>query len=167
MSDIAGGLPSWSLRAIGVVRGGRHDLADDYWGGTSSIIELDATLVPSEATLGLSSFSHLEVVFGFHLVDEPTSVTGARRPRGRADWPAVGGLAQRNKLRVNRLAVSRCAIEAVDGHRVDVTGLDALDGSPVFDVKPWMEEFGPLGSTRQPAWTTELMTDYYASHLDS
>lgn len=152
---------AWQLRPIGVVRGGRTVVTDDDWGGISATIELDTELVPIDATLGLDGFSHLEVVFGFHLVDEPGSVTAARRPRGRSDWPVVGGLAQRNKARVNRLGVSRCEIVTVDGRRIGVRGLDAVAGSPVFDLKPWMEEFGPRGRTRQPAWATELMAEYY------
>lgn len=40
-------------------------------------------------------------------------------------------------------------------------GLDAVDGSPVLDVKPYMTEFAPRGPTRQPAWATELMRDYW------
>jgi tRNA (adenine37-N6)-methyltransferase len=42
-----------------------------------------------------------------------------------------------------------------------VRGLDAIDGTPVLDVKPWMDEFGPIGAARQPQWATELMADYY------
>jgi tRNA (adenine37-N6)-methyltransferase len=154
---------SWRLRAIGVVCGGRTDLTDDYWGDTTSAIELDPEIVPIEATVGLDSFSHLEVVYGFHLIDEPAAVTGARQPRGRSDWPAVGGLAQRNKTRVNRLGVSRCEIGAVEGHRIEIVGLDAVAGSPVFDIKPWMVEFGPRRATTQPSWATELMASYYAT----
>lgn len=149
------------LRPIGVVRGGRRDVTDDRWGGVEAVIELDPGLVPVEATTGLDAFSHLEVVYGFHLVDEPPGVTGARHPRGREDWPLVGGLAQRNKARVNRLGVSRCGIERVGDRQVHVVGLDAVAGSPVFDLKPWMAEFGPRGEVRQPAWATELMRDYY------
>ena len=40
-------------------------------------------------------------------------------------------------------------------------GLDAVDGTPVLDLKPWMAEFGPRGETRQPAWASELMRGYW------
>jgi tRNA (Thr-GGU) A37 N-methylase len=42
-----------------------------------------------------------------------------------------------------------------------VRGLDAVDGTPVLDIKPWMAEFGPRGETRQPAWASELMRGYW------
>ena len=57
--------------------------------------------------------------------------------------------------------MSRCRLLAVDGLEVQVAGLDAIDGTPVLDLKPYMAEFGPLGEVRQPAWATELMRGYY------
>ena len=49
---------------------------------------------------------------------------------------------------------------AVDGLDLLVRGLDAVSGTPILDVKPFMREFEPVES-RQPAWATELMTGYY------
>jgi len=64
-------------------------------------------------------------------------------------------------MRPNRLGVSTCELVALDGLDLHVRGLDAIDGSPVLDVKPFMREFEPAGPTRQPAWATELMAGYY------
>jgi tRNA (Thr-GGU) A37 N-methylase len=44
---------------------------------------------------------------------------------------------------------------------VHVSGLDAIDGTPVVDIKPWMDEFGPRGEVGQPQWASELMKDYW------
>jgi tRNA (Thr-GGU) A37 N-methylase len=49
----------------------------------------------------------------------------------------------------------------VDGLDIHVSGLDAVDGTPVLDIKPWMAEFGPLDEVIQAAWATELMCNYY------
>jgi len=87
--------------------------------------------------------------------------TAARHPRNNRDWPLVGIFAQRGKNRPNRLGVSRCAIERVEGLDIHVSGLDAIDGTPVLDIKPYMAEFAPAGETRQPEWATELMRNYY------
>jgi tRNA (Thr-GGU) A37 N-methylase len=57
--------------------------------------------------------------------------------------------------------VSRCELRAVDGLTLHVRGLDAIHGSPVLDVKPWMVEFGPRGQVRQPSWSSELMQAYW------
>jgi tRNA (adenine37-N6)-methyltransferase len=61
----------------------------------------------------------------------------------------------------NRLGVSRCQLLAVDSLDVRVRGLDAIDGSPVLDLKPYMAEFGPQGEVVQPDWATELMRNHY------
>jgi len=110
---------------------------------------------------GLAAFSHLVVVFQFHLVDPDDVQTGARRPRGNPEWPAVGMFAQRARMRPNRLGVSTCRLLSVDGLDIGVQGLDAIDGSPVLDVKPFMREFEPpAADVRQPTWSTELMQGY-------
>ena len=147
--------------AIGSVVGGRSEPIDDDWAGVQAVIRLDPEQFAADALAGLSDFSHLEVVFVFDRVDVADVHLGARRPRGRADWPLVGIFAQRGKARPNRMGVSRCRLLGVDGLDVHVEGLDAIDGTPVLDVKPWMDEFAPRGRTRQPDWSRELMRDYY------
>ncbi|MDQ1373226.1 MAG: tRNA (adenine37-N6)-methyltransferase [Actinomycetota bacterium] len=149
------------LTPIGTVRGGRGDAIDDDWGGVAATIELDSGRFTADAVAGLDGFSHLEVVFQFHLVDETTITTGARHPRERADWPLVGIFAQRGKMRPNRLGVTVCELVAIEGLTVGVRGLDAVDGTPVLDIKPYMREFAPRGETTQPAWASELMAGYW------
>jgi tRNA (Thr-GGU) A37 N-methylase len=97
----------------------------------------------------------------FDRVDPATVCTGARHPRGRTDWPEVGILAQRAKDRPNRLGVTVCELRGVDGSSIEVAGLDAVDGTPVVDVKPHLPGFAPRGQVRQPAWAEELMRDYW------
>ncbi|MGE3929022.1 MAG: tRNA (N6-threonylcarbamoyladenosine(37)-N6)-methyltransferase TrmO [Hyphomonadaceae bacterium] len=148
------------VRQVGIVRSPRRDLSDDYWGAVEAAIELTPDFGP-EALSGLDSFSHVEVLFLMHRVEPGTIETGARHPRERADWPLVGVFAQRGKARPNCIGLSRAAIVGVEGRTLRVRGLDAIDGSPVLDIKPWMDEFGPIGPTRQPTWSAELMRDYY------
>ena len=149
------------MRPVGTVVGGRGQPVDDDWGPVEAVIRLDERF-GTDAVAGLGEFSHLEVVFLFHLVDEGAVHTGARRPRGNPDWPEVGIFAQRGKDRPNRIGVSRCELLAVDGLDLRVRGLDAVDGTPVLDVKPWMREFAPRGEVRQPAWAAELMARYWS-----
>ena len=158
----SGALQSVVLAPIGVVRGGRAEAEDDQWGGVEASIDLDAGRFDASVVAGLEEFSHVEVVYLFHLVDESKVNVGARRPRGNPEWPEVGIFAQRAKARPNRLGVSTCRLLGVDGRRLRVAGLDAIDGTPVLDVKPWMDEFAPREPTRQPQWSRELMRDYYA-----
>src|SRR5690606_12174880 len=96
-----------------------------------------------------------------HGVAPEKIVSGARHPRNNRDWPAVGILAQRGKNRPNRLGSTICRVLRVDGRKLWVAELDAIDGTPVLDVKPVMQEFLPREPVRQPAWTHELMQAYW------
>jgi tRNA-Thr(GGU) m(6)t(6)A37 methyltransferase TsaA len=151
---------SYEVKAIGVVRSPRKDLTDDFWGKVDAEIVL-ADDLPEAAFAGLADFSHVEVLFLMHRVDPAKVETGARHPRERMDWPLVGIFAQRGKARPNRIGLTRGTIQKVEGRVLTVRGIDAIDGTPVIDIKPWMDEFAPIGATRQPAWATELMADYY------
>ena len=70
-------------------------------------------------------------------------------------------LAQRAKDRPTGIGVTVCRVVGVGPHTIDVTGLDAVDGTPVLDVKPYLAEFGPRGELRQPNWSSELMAEYW------
>jgi len=150
----------FDVAPIAVVRSPRKDLSDDFWGKVDAEIVLDDAL-GEEAFFGLDDFSHVEVLFLMDRVDPLKVETGARHPRERADWPLVGIFAQRGKARPNRIGLTRATIVKLEGRVLTVRGLDAIDGTPVLDVKPWMDEFAPIGTTRQPAWASELMRDYY------
>jgi tRNA-Thr(GGU) m(6)t(6)A37 methyltransferase TsaA len=149
-----------TLRPIAKVVGGRTEPIDDDWGSIEARIVLDDRL-PEEALAGLDDFSHIDVVFSFHLVRGEEVEHGARHPRGREDWPLVGVFAQRNKARPNRLGVSTCRLIGVDGRTLRVRGLDAVDGTPVLDIKPYVSGFGPRGDVHEPAWIKELMEGYW------
>ena len=57
--------------------------------------------------------------------------------------------------------MSRCELVDVDGFKLHVRGLDAVDGTPVLDVKPFMVEFAPRGPVFQPEWASDLMRHYW------
>lgn len=153
---------SFEMVPIGVVRNARSEAIDDDWDRVNSTIHLDPDVLDEAATAGLRSFSHLEVVFVFDRVDPQHVVRGSRHPRGNTSWPEVGILAQRAKDRPNRLGVTVCELMAVrPGGLVEVRGLDAIDGTPVLDIKPFMAEFGPRGDVLQPEWSRELMAHYW------
>ena len=152
---------TFTIDAIGHVRGGRAEAIDDDWGPSRARIDLDPARFGPEALYGLADFSHAEVIFIFDRITEAEIVTGARRPRGREDWPLVGIFAQRGRNRPNRLGVSVCRIVSVDGLTLEVEGLDAIDGTPVVDIKPVLGGFLPRGDVREPAWAGEIMETYW------
>ncbi|MDH4280581.1 MAG: SAM-dependent methyltransferase [Acidimicrobiia bacterium] len=154
-------MDSIEMVPIGLVHGGRDDVVDDDWGSVLSTVSLDPDRFGPDAVAGLEDFSHVEIVFVFDRVDETSVNVGARRPRGRQDWPMVGIFAQRAKARPNRIGVTTCELVSVDGLDIGVRGLDAIDGTPVLDIKPHVVEFGPRTEVRQPDWISELMTGYW------
>jgi tRNA (adenine37-N6)-methyltransferase len=149
------------MQAIGFVRGGRSEAVDDDWGASRARIELDPARFTPDALAGLDAFSHAEVLFVFDQVGECEIEYGARHPRGRADWPRVGIFAQRGKNRPNRIGLCTCRILGVDRLALEVGGLDAIDGTPVLDIKPVMCGFLPREEVREPAWATEIMREYW------
>ena len=151
----------FTLSPIGRVRGGRAEVTDDNWGGVEAVIELDPARFGPDALAGLDAFSHAEVIFLFDRVLDSKIETGARHPRGRKDWPLVGIFAQRGKNRPNRLGLTTCEIVAVEGTQLTVRGLDAVDGTPVLDIKPVMQGFAPRGAVREPEWAGAIMADYW------
>lgn len=152
---------SFSVEPIGFISAARSVPEDDLWGGEQARIVLVDTL-PADALAGLAAFSHVEVLFLFHQV-APDSVTiGARHPRNNPAWPRVGIFAQRGKNRPNRLGSTICRVLAVQDNVLTVAELDAIDGTPVLDIKPVMREFLPREAVRQPDWVGELMQDYWS-----
>jgi tRNA (adenine37-N6)-methyltransferase len=98
------------LTPIATVHAERIEPIDDDWGETEAVISLDPACVHAAAVRGLEQFSHLEVIYLFHLMPGSSVERGARRPCGNPNWPEVGILAQRAKDRPNRLGVSRCQL---------------------------------------------------------
>ena len=150
-----------AIRPIGHVRSTRAATGDDGWDAEQASIELDDAFEP-EALAGLEAFSHAEIFFVFDRVAEDAVERGARHPRGNPDWPRVGIFAQRGKDRPNRLGATIVEIVSRSGRTLVVHGLDAVDGTPVVDIKPVMAEFLPRSAVRQPAWSQELMRRYWS-----
>ena len=149
------------LPPIGHVRTTRADPTDDNWDAETTRIELDPKQFTPDALLSLDTFSHVEVIYWFHHEEAAQPTLGARRPRGRADWPLVGIFAQRGKNRPNRIGLTICKVLKVEGLTVRLSGLDAIDGTPVLDLKPWMSGFAPRGDVREPQWSRDLMAGYW------
>ena len=150
------------LEPIGVVRSSRTEIFDDGWDAETVRVELDDQRFTPEALLGLDAFSHVEVVYWLDQVDPERIETGARHPRSQPRWPRVGIFAQRARNRPNQLGVSVCKVLRLDGRSVHLSGLDAVDGTPVLDLKPWLSAFGPRGAVREPEWAVEVMRGYWS-----
>jgi tRNA-Thr(GGU) m(6)t(6)A37 methyltransferase TsaA len=147
------------LTPIAIVKNSRTAPADDYWGSITSEIELLPD-IPEEAFGGIELFSHLEVIYYFDKVGD-SKIDFARRPRGNAAYPSMGIFAQRNKDRPNGLGLTTVELVEHSGRVIKVRSLDAIDGTPVLDIKPVFKEFLPKGEVRQADWVGDLMKDYW------
>jgi tRNA (adenine37-N6)-methyltransferase len=134
---------------------------DDGWADITATITLDRSSYGPETLAGLAGFSHIEIVYLFDQVDPNAITLQVRHARDNPIWPVSGVFAQRGTVRPNRLGVSICRLEGVDGAALTVTGLDALDGTPVLNIKPVVVELGPRGPVRQPTWTHDFLAQYW------
>ncbi len=149
-----------SLRPIAYVNNARKEIEDDNWGEVHSIIELTEDIA-AKAFEGIDAFSHLEIIFYMDRVLDEKAIAQHRHPRNNTDLPKVGTFAQRNKNRPNKLGLTTVKLLSRDGRQITVQGLDAIDGTPILDIKPVMAEFEAKGLIEQPAWSSEIMKNYW------
>lgn len=149
-----------TLEPIGWVQSPRLQPTDNPWGNVVSAVTLRAD-IHEQALMGLGDFSHVEILFQFHLLNESAVNWSARHPRDDTRWPLTGIFAQRASARPNRLGSTVCELLDVSVRRLTVKGLDAVDGSPVLDIKPVFAQFLPRTGVRQAAWSHELMRTYW------
>jgi tRNA-Thr(GGU) m(6)t(6)A37 methyltransferase TsaA len=147
---------------VGSVRSTRKKAEDDNWDSETAYVDLDPAQFSSEALAGLSDFSHVEILFHMNQVDPAKIEKTARHPRNNIEWPKVGIFAQRGKNRPNQIGATVCQVLKVEGTSLQLEGLDAIDGTPVIDIKPWVAEFAPRGRIFQPKWISELMEKYWS-----
>src|ERR1700748_31074 len=135
------------LTPIATVSNVRDKPVDDFWGDTVSEITL-LDHIPTEALDNIEEFSHLEIIYYFDQAD-PDKIVFSGHPRGNPDYPKMGILGQRKKDRPNQLGL--CTVELVEhnGRTIKVKYLDAIDDTPVLDIKPVMKEFGLKGDIKQ------------------
>jgi len=148
-----------TLHPIATVTNKRPTPTDDFWGDTISVITL-LPHIPEEAFKGIEAFSHLEIIYYFDKAD-PAKIVYSGNPRGNPAWPEMGIFAQRKKDRPNQLGLCTVELMGHTGRTIKVKYLDAIDGTPVLDIKPVFKEFEGKGDIKQPQWSVELMKDYW------
>jgi len=140
----------FEVEPIGVVRNEVIEPRGQEWGQVISEIELKEELAP--ALDGLEEFSHIIVIFWFHRV-APGEFPLKLHPRGRQDLPLLGVLATRHSRRPNPIGLSIVRLLERRGNRLRVRGLDAFDGTPVLDIKPYSPSFDAPREATVPWWT--------------
>ncbi len=145
---------------VGYVRSDRTQMSEGQWAQVESRIEIDPKYIKGLA--GLSEFSHVMVIFHLDRIP-PFDIEKqiARNPRGMEDLAPVGVFAQRTKFRPNPIGLSAVDLVLVDDKGITVRGLDALDGTPVLDIKPYIPAFERRDGVRMPAWVDKFIAGYF------
>jgi len=146
------------LRPIGVVCSPITRPLEHGWGEVVSTIRVSPGV--SRGLRGVEAFSHLAVLFVMHRA-RYSERDLVRRPRRRRDMPALGIFAQRASCRPNFLGLTVVRLLGRQGAVLEVRGLDALDGSPVLDLKPHVRAFDSPGRPLEPEWMSRLMAGYF------
>lgn len=133
------------LRPIGTVRNAVGEPRPHGWESVESRIELRPEHVAGLD--GIDGFSHLIVLFWLHLIPEDKRTAGPQE-----DWPAAATFATRTPLRPNPIGMSVVEfLERQDGV-LRVRGLDAIDGTPVLDIKPYLPPYDARPDAKMPDW---------------
>ena len=145
-------LPPMNLKAIGIVRNEVKEKPPnvrDWWAEVVSEIVVDDSL--TEALNGLEEFSHIIVLYWMHRLtgsEVPLKV----HPRGNQELPLLGLFAVRTPNRPNRIGKATVRLLQRRGNILKVKGLDALDGSPVIDIKPYIPGYDSVTDGEVPQW---------------
>lgn len=146
------------MTPIGIVHNEIHVKKDDSWGDDVSTIILDEAYSPGLD--GLGDFSHAIILFHLDKANYEQAKHLQRRPQNRDDMPLVGIFAQRGKDRPNQIGMTSVEIVSVTDDTLVVKGLDAIDGTPILDIKPYYPMYDRREAT-VPEWVECLMEHYF------
>jgi tRNA-Thr(GGU) m(6)t(6)A37 methyltransferase TsaA len=162
------------LKPVGVVR---NQSKDPSWGRTlgaldwreratrmkeqrESVSELviDSSL---EGILdGIDDFSHIMVIYWAHLIPPERRSMRKVHPMGNKDFPLVGVFATGSPVRPNSILTTVVRLVGRKGNVLRVTGLDALDGSPILDIKPYSRRIPDTDEIKVPDWMRDIHQNF-------
>jgi tRNA-Thr(GGU) m(6)t(6)A37 methyltransferase TsaA len=148
-----------TLRPIGIVSSPVTERMDEDWGEIRSKIILEPEF--DGALLGLEGFSHAIIVTYLHQANYEKEKHLQRRPRNLETMPKVGILSQRAKNRPNPIGITAVEIVNVGNDYLEVKGLDAINGTPILDIKPYYPHYDKIDNPKIPEWVDRLMSDYF------
>ncbi len=147
-------LPTVTLKAIGIVRNEVKQASPDrcdWWQELVSEVVIEPGL--TEALDGLEDFSHIIILYWMHQAsgEVPLKI----HPMGRQEAPLTGLFATRSPNRPNRIGKATVGLLHRRGNILTVKGLDALDGTPVIDIKPYIPGYDSVADANVPQWITK------------
>lgn len=148
-----------NLSAIGYVENIVDKQCDENWGSIKSRIRLNNDYVGGLS--GLEGFSHVIILTYLHEAKFIKEKHLERRPRNLSEMPLVGIFSQRAKDRPNPIGLTSVKIIEVQTDFLLVEGLDAVNGTPVLDIKPYYPQYDLIGNAMVPEWVNRLMENYF------
>lgn len=147
------------FKTIGFVKNAVEAKKDVSWGEEISYLILDEEY--EEGLKGLSDFSYITLIYYLDKAKFDKDKHLVRRPQNREDMPLVGIFAQRAKDRPNPIGMTSVELVAVEKNIITVRGLDAIDGTPILDIKPYYPMYDCKEKVRIPEWVSRLMEHYF------
>jgi tRNA-Thr(GGU) m(6)t(6)A37 methyltransferase TsaA len=144
-----------TIHPVGMVHNDIETPTDDNWHKVISEIHINTDL--QDGLQGLSDWSHVVVIFSMHETQFDPQQHLIRRPREREDMPRLGIFAQRARHHPNTIGITAVRLLGIDGAIVRVKGLDAINGTPVLDIKPYAPVYDGVTEPLVPAWFVRLM----------
>lgn len=152
-------MPEIVMNAIGTVHNQVTEPVDADWGKVVSELHIHADYVPG--LQGLSDWSHVVVIYSMHATQFDAAKHLVRRPRDREDMPELGIFAQRARHRPNLIGITAVKLLTVERNIIRVRGLDAIDGTPILDIKPYAPVYDGVSEPLVPGWFIRLMQGYF------
>ena len=149
---MANELPDMTLKAIGIVRNEIKQPLTEGWERVVSDIVVDNSL--SEALDNLEEFSHIIVLYWLHRAPATSRVPTKIHPKGKLELPLVGLFATRSPNRPNPVGKATVRLLQRQGNILKVEGLDAIDGTPIIDIKPYIPGYDSATNAKVPSWIT-------------
>ena len=156
--DDAGATSGIVLQPIGVVRNAVSSIDHHNWREVTSQLVIDAAY--RDGLQGLDDWSHIVVIYTMHSSHYDAARHLLSQPDQREDMPRVGIFAQRARFHPNTLGMTAVAITSMQDGVIDVRGLDAIDGTPILDIKPYAPVYDGVMNPLVPGWFVQLMQDY-------
>lgn len=147
------------VEQIGVVKNNVDQKKDNLWGEDISEVILDESF--SGGLNGLSDFSHAIIIYYLDKANFIKEKHLQRRPQNREDMPLVGIFSQRGKDRPNHIGMTSVQIVSVNNNILTVKGLDAINGTPILDIKPYYPMYDCKENATVPEWVMRLMEHYF------
>lgn len=148
-----------NLTPIGYVNNNIKNKKDKAWGNDISKIFLEKQY--TGGLLGLSDFSHEIIIYYLDKAKFDIDKHIQRRPQNRDDMPLVGIFPQRGKDRPNQIGMTSVKIISTSDEVLIVEGLDAIDGTPILDIKPYYPVYDCKAESIVPEWVNMLMKHYF------